>query len=296
MPALPVQPALLLPPPAFGRALQFRLALEADPGPMLARLRLGWNLEWGVVGLGEPLTRALGAAVPGLRAFPALAGSGCAVASTQQALWAFVRGASRTETFDRADRVRALLEGPFELAGSLDTFTYRDGRDLTGYVDGTANPSDTDSPGVALVADGAGLAGSSFVAVQRWVHDLRQFRSHGQRERDLMVGRRQDNNEEIADAPAWAHVKRTDQIAAYLPPVFIVRRSMPWAEGADQGLEFIAYGKTLDFFERHLRRMVGLDDGIVDAVFRFSRAVQGSYYWCPPVAAGQLDLSQVRVG
>jgi putative iron-dependent peroxidase len=37
--------------------------------------------------------------------------------------------------------------------------------------------------------------------------------------------------------------------------------------------------------------MLGLDDGVPDALFRFTRPVTGSFFWCPPVVDGQLDLS-----
>ncbi len=40
-----------------------------------------------------------------------------------------------------------------------------------------------------------------------------------------------------------------------------------------------------------VRRMVGEEDGITDALFRFSRPVTGGYYWCPPCTNGRLDLS-----
>ena len=40
-----------------------------------------------------------------------------------------------------------------------------------------------------------------------------------------------------------------------------------------------------------LRRMAGLDDGIVDALVGFSRPVSGGYYWCPPLRDGRLDLA-----
>jgi len=55
----------------------------------------------------------------------------------------------------------------------------------------------------------------------------------------------------------------------------------------------VAFGHSLDAFEAQLRRMVGLDDGITDALFRFSRPVTGSYFWCPPVRDGRLDLSAI---
>ena len=68
------------------------------------------------------------------------------------------------------------------------------------------------------------------------------------------------------------------------------RSSMPWAGAGKEGFEFIAYGKSLDRFERVMRRMAGLDDDIIDRLFTFSRPVTGAYYWCPPVDAGRLDL------
>jgi putative iron-dependent peroxidase len=196
--------------------------------------------------------------------------------------------------FDRFERIKSLTDCAFILDDAMDTFTYAGGRDLTGYVDGTANPSQEESPAVALAESGEGLAGSSFVAVQRWDHDLANFRSHSQNQRDFMIGRSIETNEELDDAPTSAHVKRTAQ-EEFEPEAFMVRRSMPWATAQAQGLEFIAYGKSLDAFEQVLRRMVGLDDGITDALFTFSRPVTGGYYWCPPVRSGRPDLSFLRL-
>jgi putative iron-dependent peroxidase len=72
---------------------------------------------------------------------------------------------------------------------------------------------------------------------------------------------------------------------------FVVRRSMPWVTGADAGLVFLAFGKSFDAYEAQLRRMTGHDDGITDALFRFTRPLTGGYYWCPPVTDGVIDLS-----
>ena len=175
------------------------------------------------------------------------------------------------------------------LDSGRETFCYAGGRDLTGYEDGTENPDPEASPAVALVADGP-LAGSSYVAVQRWVHDLDGFQAYAKDERDQMIGRERETNEELADAPASAHVKRTAQ-ESFAPPAFMLRRSLPFADADQQGLEFIAYGHSFAAFDAALRRMAGLDDGIVDALFRFSRPLSGAYYWCPPVHRGRLDLA-----
>jgi len=109
-----------------------------------------------------------------------------------------------------------------------------------------------------------------------------------------MIGRRRDSNEEIADAPPSAHVKMSAQ-ESYEPAAFMVRRSMPWVDDLHQGLEFIAYGNSFDSYERVMRRMAGLDSNLTDALFKFSRPVTGGYYWCPPVAAGKLDLRLLKL-
>jgi putative iron-dependent peroxidase len=70
----------------------------------------------------------------------------------------------------------------------------------------------------------------------------------------------------------------------------MVRRSMPFVTPEASGLYFVAYGESLDRFERVLRRMLGMEDGVVDALFGFTRAVSGGYYFCPPLDAGHLDL------
>jgi len=286
------QPGILAPVPPVGRALSFRLVPEADPAPALRRLGQDFVIDWGVVGLGEPLTRALGQTVPGLRTFPGLSGPAAAVPSTQHALWVFLRGDDRGILFDRSERIRSLLTGALIVDDVLDAFLYAGGRDLTGYEDGTENPVDDAATEAALVRHGDGMAGSSFVAVQRWVHDLPRFHGFPLDRRNAVIGRRIDTNEEMDDAPPSAHVKRTAQ-ESYDPPAFMVRRSIPWSTGLQQGLEFIAYGESLDRFERVLRRMAGLEDGLADALFSFSRPVTGSYYLCPPVAAGALDLRRI---
>ena len=56
------------------------------------------------------------------------------------------------------------------------------------------------------------------------------------------------------------------------------------------GLHFVAFGKSFDAFEAQLLRMIGAEDGIVDALFSFTRPVSGAYFWCPPLENGRLNL------
>lgn len=245
-----------------------------------------------IVGIGVPLVSLWGGIVEGLRSFPALSGPGVEVPATQHALWCWLRGDDRGELVNRSIAVTDVLGDAFRLEQVVDGFKHGDeelGRDLTGYEDGTENPTGEDATKAAFAEDG-----SSFVAVQQWVHDLRGFMAHSQEEQDHIIGRRKSDNTEIEDAPESAHVKRTEQ-ESFEPAAFVLRRSMPFAEGIGEGLMFVAFGKTLDAFEVQLRRMAGLDDGVTDALFSFSLPVNGAYYWCPPVRNGRLDLSTAAI-
>ncbi len=283
------QPNILAPIPPLARALAFVLRPEMNPREALKRLQSGLDPKDVIVGVGEPLARAIGRTVDGLRTFPALSGVGVVVPSTQHALWVQLHGNDRGALFDRETAITATLADAFILDDAIDLFRYRTGHDLTGYEDGTENPKEDAAVGAAISTGGEGRAGSSFVAVQRWVHDLARFRRLAPLERDHMMGRDLDSNEELEDAPESAHVKRAAQ-ESFDPEAFMLRRSMPWAKAHAQGLEFVAFGESLDRYERVLHRMLGLDDGLVDGLFTFSRPITGSYYWCPPLAGGRLDL------
>jgi putative iron-dependent peroxidase len=279
--------------PRAARYLTFSGRAEADAAACISAIAALDIDERIVVGVGQPLVAQCPGAADGLRTFPALSGPGVEVPSTQHALWCWLLGDDHGELLNRGNAVAEALEGAFRVEEVVDAFRFGDGEkglDLTGYEDGTENPTGEDAVDAAFVKNhGAGLDGSSFVAVQQWAHDLKTFSGFPADEQDLIIGRRKADNEEIGDAPESAHVKRTEQ-ESFEPPAFVLRRSMPWASPSGEGLMFVAFGNTLDAFEVQLRRMAGLDDGITDALFRFSRAVTGGYYWCPPVHDGHLHL------
>ncbi|MGE0707728.1 MAG: Dyp-type peroxidase [Planctomycetota bacterium] len=294
---VPVQPGILEPIPAAARYLSFRLRADTDPRPALealARRDLG---ERTVVGLGLTTVLRLGREVPGLRELPALAGTGVGSPSTPLGLWCWLRGEDPGELLHRGRALAGELAPAFALDEAVSAFRYAGGLDLSGYEDGTENPAGDDALAAACVAGlGAGLDGSSFVAAQRWVHDLDRAAGFERAEMDHTIGRRLSDNEELDDAPPSAHVKRAAQ-ESFEPPAFMLRRSMPWSDGPAAGLVFVAFGRSFEAFVAVLRRMLGLEDGISDGLFRFTHPVTGSAAWCPPVRPdGRLDLSALGIG
>jgi putative iron-dependent peroxidase len=290
------QPGILAPTPRLARYLTFTLAPGAEPAPALARLAGQVDPSATVIGIGRSTLRSLGRDIPELRDLQPHTGPGIEVPSTPAALWCWLRGDDRGELLHRSRSIEQALSQSFSLGSLIDAFQFSDSRDLTGYIDGTENPKDDEAVTAAFVSGGGpGIDGSSFVAVQQWVHDLGRFAAMSSARRDATFGRRRSDNEEIEDAPASAHVKRTAQ-ESFEPEAFVLRRSMPWSEGSRAGLVFVAFGRSLDAFEVQMNRMLGLDDGVTDALFDFTRPVTGASYWCPPVAGGHLDLSAAGIG
>lgn len=290
------QPAIMQPLPPFGRYLFLRQIPDTDPKPVLEALANSpWNDAW-VLGVSHSLAASVGASVDALREIPALSGPGVASPSTPCALWVWLRGESPGALLLESHRLLRKLAPAFELARAVSAFTHDTNRDLSGYEDGTENPEGDEAIAAAIRADaGPAVAGSSYVAVQLWRHDFEALDRILPEQRDLVIGRRAADNEELDDAPASAHVKRTAQ-ESFEPEAFVWRRSMPWSDGADAGLMFVAFGRSFDAFEAQLRRMVGLEDGITDALFRFTTPLTGNYFWCPPFRDGKLDLSALLAG
>jgi putative iron-dependent peroxidase len=295
------QPGILDAPPPVARFVNFVLGDKgADAQAIkqaLARLSPLADGSDVVVGVGPSLVKALGADVPGLHEFPDMSGPDAKVPSTPGTLWCWIRGDDLGNLLHLTRKVQKALAPVFAVRHVVDAFRHAwsgtHGRDLTGYEDGTENPEGEAAEEAAFAhGQGPGIDGSSFVAVQQWVHDLDAFEALAEDDANHHFGRHRVTNEELEDSPEWAHVKRTAQ-ESFEPQAFLLRRSMPWMMSMQAGLNFVAFGKSFDAFEAQMRRMSGLEDGIVDAMFRISKPVNGAYYWCPPMREGKLDLRQL---
>ncbi|WP_455379877.1 Dyp-type peroxidase [Acidihalobacter prosperus] len=289
------QSGILAPLPAFSRHCFFEIHAPSQVANSLMHLSQEVDDDSLVVGIGLSAVATLGREIKGLVNFPAITGPGIDIPSTQAALWCWLRGSEPGELFHSARALGKLLSPAFKLRQNVELFRYNRGLDLTGYEDGTENPKGDEARSVALVTEqGNPLAGSSFVAVQQWQHDFEQFESLPPATQDDIIGRRRSDNEELESAPMASHVKRTAQ-ESFEPPAFMFRRSMPWAQGQSGGLMFVAFGRSFYAFDASLRRMAGQDDGITDALFSVSRPMTGSYFWCPPLIEGHLDLTALEL-
>lgn len=256
-----------------------------------------------VLGLSAKLCARFGKNIPGLREFRIAVPTETRGESKAQStnnpnadLWCWTRSADRSQLFTLQHQLRAILEPCFELSLQLPAFCFQGGRDLTGYEDGTENPSGDDAFQTAFVTSAnSSINASSFVVTQQWRHRFEQFHRMSSVQQDHTIGRRRSDNEELDDAPESAHVKRTAQ-EDFEPEAFVLRRSMPWSHNGEAGLLFTAFAQGFDAFEAQFKRMLGYDDGIVDALFSISEPLTTHYFWCPPLVANKLDLSAILGG
>src|SRR5262249_39736627 len=131
--------------------------------------------------------------------------------ATQHDLWVWVAGHAYHTVFDVAREAIAALAPVARLATEVAGWTYKESRDLTGFIDGTENPSLAEAPEVALIPDGAPGAGGSVVLIQQWFHDAPAFEALSIEAQEKVIGRTKPTSVELAEetrGPA-SHVSRT---------------------------------------------------------------------------------------
>ena len=109
--------------------------------------------------------------------------------ATPHDAWMWISGSSPDVTFDHARAAANAVADVAILAAEQPGFTYHEGRDETGFVDGTANPPVRHAADVALVPPGEPGQGGSHVLAMRWVHDLEAFHSLPVGEQEAVIGR-----------------------------------------------------------------------------------------------------------
>ena len=207
--------------------------------------------------------------------------------ATQHDAWLWISGAEPDVTWHSARAAAEAVGAAAHVAAEQTAFTYHGGRDITGFVDGTANPPDRRAPEVALVPPGRPGAGGSHVLAMRWLHDLPAFDKLPVAAQERVIGRTKADSVELpADRkPRDAHIARVET-SVDGREVEILRRSVPFGTAQAYGLYFVAFSAERDRYDRLLARMFGAtDDGVHDRLTDFSRPTSGAYYFAPSLTA-----------
>jgi porphyrinogen peroxidase len=276
--------------------LEFELKPGVSPGQAVAAFRQlrtpdvsagGVNL---VLAFGADAWRGVAQAMaPGdLAPFEQVTGTdGRTAPAVQHDAWLWINGAEPDVTWQSARAAALAVGDAADLVAEQQGFTYRGGRDITGFIDGTANPQVRRAADVAIVPPGRPGVGGSHVLTMRWVHDLDAFNRLPVEEQQRVFGRTKADSIELtgaAQAPT-AHISRV-QTSVDGKELEIFRRSVPYGTTEEHGLYFVAFSAERSRYDRMLARMFGnAGDGVHDRLTDFSRPVSGAYYFAPSLNA-----------
>jgi putative iron-dependent peroxidase len=169
------------------------------------------------------------------------------------------------------------LAGQASLREETSSWSYRRDRDLTGFVDGSENPTLLEAPSAALLPEGVPGAAGTVLLLQKWKHMVAEWEAQSVSQQERIIGRSKLDSIELENKPADSHVARTDQ------DVFgnIFRRNMPYGTVDDHGTMFVGFSADQRRLSRMLESMAGLATGTRDALTRFTQPLTGSYYFVP---------------
>jgi porphyrinogen peroxidase len=280
---------------ALGTAAHAYLELELEQG------RNGAELIAELASLREPRTTMGGVnLVVGFRpelwaaAFPEAAplelegfnkpiqgADGFTMPATQNDALLWLSGSAYDVVFDTARSAIAALKTLAIVAEETSSWPYQHDRDLTGFIDGTENPTVAEAPQVILIPDGVPGAGGTVLLLQKWAHDAPSWEALPPEEQERVIGRRKLDSVELDAKPADSHVASTDQDRFGK----IFRRNMPYGTVTHHGTMFVGFCSKQEPLQTMLESMGGLQSGTRDALTHFTTPLTGAYYFVPSIPA-----------
>ena len=268
--------------------LELDLVVEADPVVAIGVLAdlaerettMGaTNLVTGV--RPEVWTRVSPGTLPaGLTGFEAVVvgSDGFIMPATQHDFALWFAAASYDVVFDATLEAVRKLSRHAVLVSEVRGWAYHRDRDLTGFEDGTENPTLASAPGYALVPEGSPGAGGSVLLLQQWVHDAAAWWALGDDMQGQVIGRTKKESIELDPKPETSHAARTDQDDFG----HVLRRNTAYGTVSDHGTMFVGFASSKKPLQAMLESMAGVD-GPRDALTRYTSPLSGSYYWVPPM-------------
>ena len=204
---------------------------------------------------------------------------GFVMPSTQHDALVWLSGSAYDVVFDMARSVVRDLAGLADLGQEISSWSYRHDRDLTGFIDGSENPTLLDAPVAAVLPEGGPGAGGTILLLQKWKHKTAAWEALPTDQQERIIGRTKLNSIELENKPPDSHVACTDQDKFGN----IFRRNMPYGNVDDHGTVFVGFSAEQKRLSAMLYSMAGLVGGARDALTRFTQPLSGSYYFVPSV-------------
>jgi len=261
-------------PGADSRELVRRVASLREPRTTIGGVNLvaGFRPElWASVAPEASPARLTGFAQPVVGA------DGFTLPATQHDVVVWLAGAAYDVVFDVSRGVVAALASYATLAHEMVGWPYHRDLDLTGFVDGTENPTLVDATEAAIVEAGSLGEGGSVLLLQEWEHDVIQWETLPIPEQEQVMGRRKLQGDELEPRPETSHVARTDQDQFGR----IFRRNIGYGTLTRHGTIFVGFSRDRARLDAMLDSMIARRGGRRDRLTDFAHALTGAYYFVP---------------
>jgi putative iron-dependent peroxidase len=202
---------------------------------------------------------------------------GFVMPATQHDAVLWLSGSAYDVVFEVARNAIAELSALGTVVEETSSWPYMDDRDLTGFIDGTENPTLIDAPGLALIPDTDPGGAGTVLLLQKWEHDAAMWESLSVTDQERVIGRLKPDSTEIEDKAEDSHVASTDQ--DQFGKIF--RRNMPYGTVTNHGSMLVGFSADQTRLSDMLAGMAGLGDGPRDALTRYTRPLTGAYYFVP---------------
>ena len=201
--------------------------------------------------------------------------SGYTLPASQHDIVIWLSGSGYDVVFDLSRSVATELADRVRLANEIVGWPYHHDLDLTGFIDGTENPTLVEATAVALVPPGSPFEGGSILLLQQWEHDAIAWEGLPVEAQEDVIGRRRATaRSSIRDHRPRMSRGRTRNVRQDLPAEYRLRLA----------------GEPRDDLRRLQRgpadpardaRQHGRPRWTARLLTRFTRPLTGAYYVIP---------------
>lgn len=231
---------------------------------------------WHLLDLPKPLPKEF-------ETFTPIAGTKHTAVASKGDLHFHIRSDVYSFCIDNASVITETLSDIAESVEEIHGFRYWDSRSILEFVDGTENPHGTDRQYFGIIGDeDPYYKGGSYLFVQKYIHDLKAWRSLPVSEQEKVIGRSKADDIEMSDdvKPSNAH----SALANVGDNLKIVRDNMPFGNVTtnEMGTYFIAYASSFNTVKKMLSNMfIGSPEGNYDRILDFSTPKTGTLFFVP---------------
>ncbi|MBV8083366.1 MAG: Dyp-type peroxidase [Chloroflexi bacterium] len=210
--------------------------------------------------------------------------------ATQEELLIWVHSDHKDRNWNTQFLFRNAVKGHMNVARETIAWIYGASQDLTGFIDGTGNPTPDRQRECAVVPDGKPGAGGAFCIAQRWVHNLDYFFSLSPEGQENTFGRTRADSTRLDNQVPTSHLKHVELRAGETADASkpkrgeMVRRSTPYAlHDGTVGLYFLGFCREQAPMRERMEAMYGMNGQARDAITDYSTPASGSFYFAPSV-------------